>query len=376
MARERIRTRTSTFSGQRIRNADGSVDHGSYTSRNETTSDIIETRTDCNLFTTTYTIREGGVIRGLTPSKLSGWVWQDYPCGYMSQLPDFGSIPTQNDNAYATSLVARTNPARRTVATNVVIAELREIPGLVRDSYKLRMGEMYRHISKYERRLKIAAKLNIVAQFGILPLISDVHKMLIFQKYVDQRIKELNKLRDGKGLRRTVSLVRESTIKTEPNVAVHSSGCSVKANVTTITTLDVTGHVRYRPQHSMQLSDRAIADQAYKAVMGRNLTVSDLYNVIPWSWFVDYFTNLGSYLETLDNTLPVRISECVIVRKLRSELAGTIVSQTAGVTCSPIRMIRHSGARRPAIPGIQANVSALTPKQLSILGSLSVLKAK
>lgn len=42
------------------------------------------------------------------------------------------------------------------------------------------------------------------------------------------------------------------------------------------------------------------SDKNYRDLLGLNPTIGDLYNLIPWSWLVDYFSSLGDYIDTMD----------------------------------------------------------------------------
>lgn len=45
----------------------------------------------------------------------------------------------------------------------------------------------------------------------------------------------------------------------------------------------------------------SLRDSNFRDLMGLNPTVSDLYNLIPWSWLVDWFSDIGDYIHVMDS---------------------------------------------------------------------------
>ncbi len=63
------------------------------------------------------------------------------------------------------------------------------------------------------------------------------------------------------------------------------------------TTLVVNGVFDFPPINNVQLRTRFFADQ-----VGLIPRFIDVYNIIPWTWLVDWFTGLGNYLELIEET--------------------------------------------------------------------------
>jgi hypothetical protein len=73
----------------------------------------------------------------------------------------------------------------------------------------------------------------------------------------------------------------------------HSSRIERKSK----TTLVVNGVFDFPPINPVQLRTRFFADQ-----VGLIPRFIDVYNIIPWTWLVDWFTGLGNYLELIEET--------------------------------------------------------------------------
>lgn len=63
------------------------------------------------------------------------------------------------------------------------------------------------------------------------------------------------------------------------------------------TTLVVNGVFDFPPINPVQLRQRFFADQ-----VGLIPRFIDVYNIIPWTWLIDWFTGLGNYLELIEET--------------------------------------------------------------------------
>jgi hypothetical protein len=63
------------------------------------------------------------------------------------------------------------------------------------------------------------------------------------------------------------------------------------------TTLVVNGVFDFPPINNVQLRQRFFADQ-----VGLIPRFIDVYNIIPWTWLIDWFTGLGNYLELIEET--------------------------------------------------------------------------
>jgi hypothetical protein len=304
--------------------------------------------------------------------------WYDYPTAFPFENPwanEHVPIPAgPTDGELATQLLARTNPSRSSTDGLVALAELREIPGLIRESYGLAMNKLFKFIPERAfRTLSKAAKLNLMIQFGILPLVGDLRTCYQFQKLVDSRAKELDKL-NTKGLRRTVTLRTDTSSLVQP-VVFQSNIIWVEALLTKRTSYKWKGHIRYYPKpHAIPLSESEQRDQIVKLIYGLHFDVKNLYEALPWSWLVDYFFNLGTYLSATRNQLDVTHDSPRIIHDITTDMASHSHSCPPGVTMTPYKHRRRTYQRRIVPATITARTEALTAQQWSILGSLSVLK--
>lgn len=324
--------------------------------------------------------RTGGLVNGEEYSasgnlQFTRWRNSGYFLSRYEDTSPSGMSGLQSDSWYATELIKRTNPGRPSIQAVVSALELRELPGMLKEAYDIRQNKLFRFISrKAFRRLKIAAKLNLLIQFGILPLLSDLEKLGNFQDLVSARQRELERMRD-RGLRRTLTLDILSDIQTQTAPLMGNE------LVTRIRRVTVKGHIRWYSIAPLPTAPKEMRSLATKAVRGTDLDLDAFYQLMPWSWLLDYFTNLGDYIATVKNVIPCTHSKPSIMVEwdIQSTFDANAITSGSGSKAVTRYLdagdFRYSHKRRtPTNAAVSANLELLTPQQTSILGSLSIVK--
>lgn len=271
------------------------------------------------------------------------------------------SISSSTDGVYASQLLARTNPSRPDIDLPVFIAELRDLPMLVKLSG--------------DNLLKKAASANLSYQFGWKPLVSDVMKLLSFSDHAQKRYRELKKLYSG-GLSRTIDLDNLSASYTRPTELICQSDAyyAVSARQSSVSQLRVWGHVKWKPTTLPPKTDDELRSIARRAALGLYLDVAQAWELMPWSWLVDWFSSVGSFLNAHRNGVPATPTDVCIMRHQKTEhnLSPWFVPQGFKVEWG----YKHyeTKSRSPSAATISTDLPYLDVRKLSILGSLSVLK--
>jgi hypothetical protein len=376
----RTRLRSSVFTGYRTDNFGSNITISrSYESMHEQCVDDVGVG-DNGPLTITRISRSGGTISGVQPA--GSYTWNNYPCTWVTDVYTITplAIAGRPTNSFmAASLLARTQPLRVSTVSWEYLNDLHDLGSRAKDEMGRRLGllkkvappAMWRH-------LKFASRLNLLYQFGILPLISDIETLFKFQKSVDKRIAELKRLYQNTGLRRTVPLWKGSNYTTFHNQTIQSQGVSLSCSVAKLTTSEIRGHVRWHAIVPITPSDEQLRSMAKKAILGLTIDPYTVYELMPWSWLIDYFFNLGTNIKANKNQLTmfhdsVRIMEHIRTRTTTSNHTSKTYS-TGIVRCSPIFITTESKTRSLATPTVSASETILTNSQLSILGSLGVLK--
>jgi hypothetical protein len=286
------------------------------------------------------------------------------------------SIPS--DGALASTLLARTNPSRAVVSLPTFIGELKDLPGMVRDAGRLVINfankSPRQFVSRYGRIRNVGATY-LYFQFGLLPFIRDVEKMLDFQNLTSQRVKELQRLYSSSGLKRRMNLA-------ESSAQAHGSGTYTIGNFNNLTyrTSKYTktkawGTVRWKPTAPLPgFRDSAqLRRKAFELVSGLNPSAPLLtaWELLPWSWMADWFLGVQNFLEAHNNQVPAIATHVNIMKQTTTTYSVARVDSqpVTGGTCNS--QLESKGRSQPAA-FLNTNLPFLSGKQLSILGALAV----
>jgi hypothetical protein len=378
MSYTRQRQNTSYYSGYRIKRNTGAVTYSSYESANEFCEDYVAKGDNYNL-TVEKVNQSGGLIYGTQSSVLTGYAWWLYPCDYFKTDPwrythlTVPGVPA--DGVLALDAIARTNPSRSSMEAMEHISELLEVPSLLKSN----LNDGLKRLPKRYQFLAKAAKLNIMSQFAISPIISDIETLWKFQGLVDDRVGEIERLRGPKGLRRTIDSVWGSqTSYTDYNRIVQSNGVTLRCDITKVTEMNISAHVRWHAYSNWLKSDQLVRDKVKRVISAYRLDPATLYELMPWSWFIDYFTNLGTLVKAVRNDFDAFHEPVRLIKTLKTTVTTsnhTTSGSGAGlIQFTPFQCVHISKTRQPTIPSLGSSISFLNRNQLSILGSLAVLK--
>lgn len=270
----------------------------------------------------------------------------------------------------AAQLLALTNPSRPVVDLPVMLGELPEFLHLARG-----YGDGF---------IKAVARGHLTYEFGIRPLISDLTALLNFQDEYAKRMRELNALREGT-LRRKRTLFRGYATQTTPWTINSGSGQggSIQTSRSGRTDEEVWGFVRWKPTEGFPKTDDALRRLARRAVLGLTVDFSTAWNLIPWSWLVDWCSSAGDYLAAKRNIIPCTPTGLVIMSRRTTSYTYTRTGGDFGTTSNwtnyqgtngPWFVQVETKMRSPATATLNAHLPILSNRQLSILGSIQISK--
>lgn len=351
--------------------------------------------------------------KGFLSSK-GNYLWQEHDYDHGSSFlvsTDFGHMPTgsvsmfranRNDWNYRGSLCvdvpntftppttpdlgnwgatafARMKPTKPSFAGINAAYELRELPRMLK--------------ARFTPDLKGASNYWLALQFGWKPLLRDVRELCSLQREAQKRLKQL--LRDnGRPVRRRISLAETSDTSIISEGTVFG-GTGLKPildtrffsgndfrSVRETTSGEVWASARFRYWLPGGPRDIAWRRRMLAAIYGLYPTPSVVYNMVPWSWLVDWFTNLGDVIENMDAGVADRLAAdyCYIMSTMRRiQTISQIVNyyNGQGAATSSIALSSQRGViikeRLKGDPfGFGTKESSLSGMQLSILGALGV----
>jgi len=226
-------------------------------------------------------------------------------------FPVRSSLVTESSGAFVDSLAfgaqgwKRTRPGNPVANVATFIGEARDwAPSLPRRLYNA-LGSLLAKKQAAKRQEGFSglgdAWLNV--HFGWMPLLKDIRSMYELSQTLDKRLAQIER-DNGKGIRRR-TILRDSidkTISTQESPSVpfgfwndappgHVSGYSKVDRVTT-----VSDKIWYSARYRYWIPDIGTnqwTNRARRALYGANITPEVVWNLLPWSWLIDWFANIG-----------------------------------------------------------------------------------
>jgi hypothetical protein len=325
---------------------------------------------DCHPFSVHLLNIDGGRVNVVNSP---GNYWENYRVDWLdvanfSHL-DAGFGEDRLDVDYATQAAARSNPSRPYVDIPVNILELRDVVSLIRHRGRgILVGSEDQGLRRRFRHSRNVGNTNLFYQFGIAPLVGDLVKLRNFHDQVQQRINQMERLASSNGLRRTMNIGAWEAHASYSRV-MQSNQHFWTDTVEQVTRQTIRAHCRWLPEGSfagLTLADRQRL--AMNAVLGLTIDSSTLWEALPWSWLIDWASNIGQFMTATRNIIPATLSGVHIMRETRSTF------RTNGGINSPIRVDLHTKTRNPSWIAPVAHFPFLSAGQMGILASLAVTR--
>jgi hypothetical protein len=307
---------------------------------------------------------ESAIIK---PGTISGkgafgvYSWAGMPHGSQS-IPfshiDLSSSPPPSDIEAATKAVAQTNPGRPDVSIPVFLAELRDLPSMLQKKGH-RKGQRAR---------------NSVAEhgFGWDSLFRDVGNLFNFTEQVNDRVKELTALHSKSGLKRKKTIWRASGYELSAPLSIWSlEGTYVEAQIVSASQAKMWVSTRWRPAvKGLPPSADKLLQQARLAVHGWRISPSDAWELVPWSWFSDYFFNVGDYLEATSNRSEFALESVCVMKHQVTQRSFRITGVSGPIGVTPGSSRYETKFRSLGSLGITATQPFLSAKQVTTLSGI------
>lgn len=255
---------------------------------------------DCMPLTVNHVEINGGVIDKEDNNYFGSWM-QSYVADALrsssfidhvgiSDLPSVAEVSTQG--------AAATNPSRPYVDVPV-------------DVFDVRAGIQRIHDAGRSLISRFGGNM-VEQQFLVRPMVSDIVKLLNTHEQVDRRVQEVRRLAGPKGFRRTIQIGVYSATETNTSV-LQSERVFVTRSLTRNTVCTVSCHTRWRAASSFDFASpeglRNVRAMALHAVQGATIDFSTLWEIMPWSWALDWFGNMGTYLRATRNIIPALLTD-------------------------------------------------------------------
>lgn len=274
---------------------------------------------------------------------------------------------------------ARYKPAQPNVSMSQFIYELKDYP-----------QQAFRKIKQF----RTVGSNYLAYQFGWKPFLSDLDRWFTSIKHVDRRIAQL-KSDQGKWIKRGGPLAFESDTVTNSlgtgfdawlgpygGIKVHGTRSVVESE-----RVWFSGRFRY---YIPGLNDSKLGKfRAIRKLWGLDITPEVVYNLVPWSWLFDWFSNLGdvisNFTSAIEDNLVSKYAYCMLEHKITTTLNAQVATEVYEGTYPMVRTyhnlqhqhVRHTKTRVPASPfGFNLTPDGLTIRQGAILSALGISRLK
>lgn len=166
-------------------------------------------------------------------------------------------------------------------------------------TYTPSFGAMLRRAFRERYGVSAAAGSYVMGSFAILPLMGLIHKLVNFDELMQKRMRELEALENRK-------IHRVLDDQQSPGGTTTSTGTWLNVPYTQSVLESVSKKVWFTADWYWMNKPDFLGgkpggvdkfNQAYKYMLGVDrVRLEDLWEVIPFSWLIDYFTNLGSVI--------------------------------------------------------------------------------
>lgn len=215
-----------------------------------------------------------------------------------SSLPTCGYLDTADLSSYGPTGWNKFKPGKPTADLAVFLGELKDFKGMLKMSIK----EL--------KNIKGISNWHLAIQFGWRPLLNDLRKFYKTFKSADDALDRLRKY-NGRFERRGGTVARESeTVEVgtpcDFRPALVSSFYEGYVPTPCYPRMTREFRVWFKAAFRFWIPDMGTKDwknRAMRTLYGFHVTPAVVWELVPWSWLVDWCTNLGDVLSNLDDGL-------------------------------------------------------------------------
>jgi hypothetical protein len=288
-------------------------------------------------------------------------------------------------SSYGPTAWNRFKPGKPAADLALFVAELRDMPRMLRDTCRF-FKDAYKDIRFGGiRSIKNAPGNYVGTQFGWLPFLSDMRKFYHTYQTLDKRIKQL-KRDNGQWVKREGTVIEESndSLIGEWPYPVHNPLLSSQNYPAypylghSIATRHYERKIWFSARFRYYIPDIGSVNwnrKAKRLLFGGSVNPALLWEATPWSWLIDWTSNVGDVIANLDNGLAENLTAKYAYLMGTTTVVGKISSNMATSPPSNLEWIFdvQEKVREQANPfGFGLTWDNLTLRQWSILGALGL----
>lgn len=245
----------------------------------------------------------------------------------LSELAFFGSHlehppVDETKEEYVTKMAARLNPSRPAVDLGVNVAEMIGAPvklfKLFGSTLKNRGKRPLSGVSNLPTRWADPGTAYLRLQFGLMPIIRDLQKLLDLTNEIDKKIEKIRRLKEHGFLRS--SSKKFPQIYTSTMSEIFRDGTGGLWDITSTRTVTRWCTLYYTAiTDNLPTTDAETRKMANTVLYGTSLDGTTLWNAMPWSWMIDWFSNFGDYIDSQRNTIGARLTKSLVMETTEYE---------------------------------------------------------
>lgn len=306
-------------------------------------------------------------------------------------LPPSGLSPSQfsiNDvGGYyqsATDAIAAAHPGAPHVALPVFLFELKDVPRMLKHAMnRARVlanaagGDTPSAIKRYLGNPSNPAEDWLNYNFGWRPFVSDISSIYSVADWMHSRAKMMRGfspiITRRSNLGSNISVTRNNNI-------VFDSTITSWFGTDKITTTTKKWCVSHWVKDPMRFNAALSTDHQYlrRHALGLNFAFSHLWDAMPWSWLVDWFTDAGSVIHALQNRMGIRFLNASVMTNTRAvREIWPKPPRRDNMTSGSAQIAKETKSRSPTTPSIlPSSIPYLGTGQLATLAALAVTRGR
>jgi hypothetical protein len=305
-----------------------------------------------------------------------------------------------------TSGYAKTRPGNPVASVAQFLVELRELPKIPFKSVigKIPIQGLPRVLFGALKDFRNLGSEYLNVQFGWKPFVSDVRKMFHLWHTIDKQMAQLIR-ENGKGIRRRATILDEksttllsSTFHSGKLVNVGGGAGTGGGTTAHSVTREDSTRIWFVGKYQYYIPDvgSSLWDARARAVLfGALPTPEVMYQLMPWSWLIDWFANVGDIISNatpnaVDNltvtygyvmrhtkTVWTASAECISPEYAPGGLIPEYLVPALGYTFRTFLKKEEKARSGDGNPfGLGFKAGALTSHQLGILAALGISRSK
>nr|UJQ85131.1 MAG: hypothetical protein 1 [Leviviridae sp.] len=267
-------------------------------------------------------------------------------------------------NYWKAKAMATINPYRPQVDLPLFLFEFREFPRLLRGLGLVLSGRY---------KASDVAGGYLAYNFGWKPLISDLAALIDLGGSIAKARRDLQNAAQGGRVSRSLGSMSSHSLLSPYQYALGTAGTYTLSRIQN-TTVKGWCTARVHLTEPLPTAGDELQELFKRTAFGLNLRPAMLWDAIPWSWLIDYFTNIGDLMEARGGYSLWRFTELfVMVKTSRSVKIGGALNSVGSMTYTGGEMnyTRKERSYVGSNPNVGLGLSPLlSDYQAGILGSL------